>query len=63
VADSDPRESHSRGSVQARCAWKRERGESSATGGTEAKAFAITVESEAGAAAPTTPILMMGAGE
>jgi len=31
--------------------------------GTEAKAFAITVESEAGAAAPTTPILMMGAGE
>lgn len=31
--------------------------------GTAAKAFAITVESEAGAAAPTTPILMMGAGE
>jgi hypothetical protein len=31
--------------------------------GTEAKAFAITVENEAGAAAPTTPILMMGAGE
>jgi anti-sigma-K factor RskA len=31
--------------------------------GTAAKAFAITVESEAGSAAPTTPILMMGAGE
>ncbi|HEV3305572.1 MAG TPA: anti-sigma factor [Candidatus Sulfotelmatobacter sp.] len=31
--------------------------------GTEAKAFAITVENEAGSAAPTTPILMMGAGE
>jgi anti-sigma-K factor RskA len=31
--------------------------------GTEAKAFAITVENEAGAAAPTMPILMMGAGE
>jgi anti-sigma-K factor RskA len=31
--------------------------------GTEAKAFAITVENEAGAAAPTSPILMMGTGE
>jgi anti-sigma-K factor RskA len=31
--------------------------------GTEAKAFAITVENEAGAAAPTMPIVMMGAGE
>jgi anti-sigma-K factor RskA len=31
--------------------------------GTEAKAFAITVENEAGSATPTTPILMMGAGE
>jgi anti-sigma-K factor RskA len=31
--------------------------------GTDAKAFAITVENEAGSAAPTTPILMMGAGE
>jgi anti-sigma-K factor RskA len=31
--------------------------------GTEAKAFAITVESEAGSSAPTTPILMMGVGE
>jgi hypothetical protein len=30
--------------------------------GTEAKAFAITVENEAGSPAPTTPILMMGAG-
>jgi anti-sigma-K factor RskA len=29
--------------------------------GTEAKAFAITVENEAGAATPTAPILMMGA--
>jgi anti-sigma-K factor RskA len=29
----------------------------------EAKAFAITVENENGATAPTTPILMMGAGE
>ena len=31
--------------------------------GTEAKAFAITVESEEGSATPTMPILMMGAGE
>ncbi|HEY6764169.1 MAG TPA: anti-sigma factor [Candidatus Sulfotelmatobacter sp.] len=31
--------------------------------GTEAKAFAITVENEAGAEAPTSPIIMMGAGE
>jgi hypothetical protein len=31
--------------------------------GTEAKAFAITVENEAGSAAPPAPILMMGAGE
>ncbi len=31
--------------------------------GAQAKAFAVTVESEAGSAAPTTPILMMGAGE
>ncbi len=29
----------------------------------EAKAFAITVENENGSTAPTTPILMMGAGE
>jgi anti-sigma-K factor RskA len=29
----------------------------------EAKAFAITVENETGATAPTTPILMMGTGE
>jgi len=29
----------------------------------EAKAFAITVENETGATAPTMPILMMGAGE
>jgi anti-sigma-K factor RskA len=29
----------------------------------EAKAFAITVENETGAAAPTMPIVMMGAGE
>jgi hypothetical protein len=32
-------------------------------GVTEAKAFAITVENEAGAETPTMPILMMGAGE
>jgi hypothetical protein len=31
--------------------------------GVEAKAFAITVENEAGSAAPTSPIFMMGAGE
>jgi hypothetical protein len=31
--------------------------------GVEAKAFAITVENEAGAAAPTMPIFMMGSGE
>jgi anti-sigma-K factor RskA len=31
--------------------------------GTEAKAFAITVENEAGSAQPTTPVLLMGAGE
>ena len=31
--------------------------------GTEAKAFAVTMENEAGSATPTTPILMMGAGE
>jgi anti-sigma-K factor RskA len=31
--------------------------------GTEAKAFAITMESEEGSATPTMPILMMGAGE
>ena len=31
--------------------------------GTEAKAFAITVENEAGSPAPTTPIVMMGTGE
>jgi anti-sigma-K factor RskA len=31
--------------------------------GTEAKAFAITVENEAGAATPTMPIVMVGAGE
>jgi hypothetical protein len=31
--------------------------------GAEAKAFAITVENEAGASAPTTPIVMLGAGE
>jgi len=31
--------------------------------GTEAKAFAITVENEAGATAPTMPIIMMGTGE
>ncbi len=31
--------------------------------GTAAKAFAITVELEAGAATPTMPIVMMGAGE
>ncbi|MGD1021441.1 MAG: anti-sigma factor [Candidatus Sulfotelmatobacter sp.] len=31
--------------------------------GAEAKAFAITVEDEAGSPAPTTPVLMMGAGE
>lgn len=31
--------------------------------GTEAKAFAITVENESGSAAPTSPILMMGSGE
>jgi anti-sigma-K factor RskA len=29
----------------------------------EAKAFAITVENETGATAPTMPIVMMGAGE
>jgi anti-sigma-K factor RskA len=32
-------------------------------GGVEAKAFAITVEPEAGSATPTMPIVMMGAGE
>src|ERR1700678_2750796 len=32
-------------------------------GGVEAKAFAITVENDAGAATPTMPIVMMGAGE
>jgi len=31
--------------------------------GTEAKAFAITIENEAGASTPTMPIVMMGAGE
>jgi hypothetical protein len=31
--------------------------------GTEAKAFAITVENEAGSTTPTSPILMVGAGE
>jgi anti-sigma-K factor RskA len=31
--------------------------------GAEAKAFAITVENEAGASSPTTPIVMMGTGE
>ena len=31
--------------------------------GTEAKAFAVTVENQAGSEKPTTPILMMGAGE
>ncbi len=31
--------------------------------GAEAKAFAITVESEAGATSPTMPIVMMGTGE
>jgi anti-sigma-K factor RskA len=31
--------------------------------GTEAKAFAITVEDEAGATSPTMPIVMMGTGE
>jgi anti-sigma-K factor RskA len=31
--------------------------------GVEAKAFAITVENEAGASSPTMPILMMGTGE
>jgi anti-sigma-K factor RskA len=31
--------------------------------GVEAKAFAITVENESGAATPTMPIVMMGAGE
>jgi Anti-sigma-K factor rskA/Putative zinc-finger len=31
--------------------------------GTEAKAFAITVENEAGATSPTMPIVMMGTGE
>ena len=33
------------------------------TPGTEAKAFAITVEDEAGVAAATSPIVMIGAGE
>jgi anti-sigma-K factor RskA len=31
--------------------------------GTEAKAFAITIESEGGATSPTMPIVMMGTGE
>jgi anti-sigma-K factor RskA len=31
--------------------------------GAEVKAFAITVENEAGSSAPTSPVLMMGAGE
>ena len=31
--------------------------------GTEAKAFAITIENEAGATTPTMPIVMMGTGE
>ena len=31
--------------------------------GMEAKAFAVTVENEAGSATPTMPIMMMGAGE
>jgi hypothetical protein len=31
--------------------------------GVEAKAFAITMENEAGSAVPTMPILMMGSGE
>jgi hypothetical protein len=31
--------------------------------GAEAKAFAITVENEAGSSAPTSPIMMMGSGE
>jgi anti-sigma-K factor RskA len=31
--------------------------------GAEAKAFAITVENEAGSNAPTSPVLMMGSGE
>jgi anti-sigma-K factor RskA len=33
------------------------------TSGTEAKAFAITIEPEAGSTTPTLPIVMMGAGE
>jgi hypothetical protein len=33
------------------------------TAGTEAKAFAITIENAAGASSPTMPIVMMGAGE
>lgn len=31
--------------------------------GTEAKAFAITIEDEAGSLTPTTPVVMVGAGE
>jgi anti-sigma-K factor RskA len=31
--------------------------------GLEAKAFAITIENEAGSPTPTSPILMSGAGE
>jgi anti-sigma-K factor RskA len=31
--------------------------------GAEAKAFAITVENEAGSQAPTSPVLMVGTGE
>jgi hypothetical protein len=31
--------------------------------GVEAKAFAITIENEAGSSAPTSAIVMMGAGE
>jgi anti-sigma-K factor RskA len=31
--------------------------------GIEAKAFAITIENEAGSPTPTMPIVMMGAGE
>ena len=31
--------------------------------GVEAKAFAITVESEAGSAVPTSPVIMLGSGE
>jgi hypothetical protein len=50
------------GLVQARCVWPGDGGESSAAAGTEAKAFAITIENEGASTTPTMPLAMMGTG-